>query len=389
MTRVAVLYQACDPPLVNGVRKPKKPGGYQDSGADIAYVLQRLSRQQQQQQRQQPCDYTYRDGLERIEGMDIEVLTPTSNPDPRHDEGWCFADTEAGIRSAIDRGANLLWANTILFAAHPLQTSPLLEPFLGTVKVLSQPPRLVEAYDDKLFVHRLLLRDAGRRRGDDQGGGGGFTLPRVWTVEADTVDVDLDRLTTTTTATGGGMTFPVVAKPVRGRGSHGVKVCRDRAELEEHLKGMLLVEDRIAMVEEFLRGEEATITVMPPSHHSRPSSCPRSSLAALDADKRLNQSHSQGAGGSKGYWSLPVVTRFNHADGIAPYSGAVAVSANSRALSRDEQDRDPAYGEICRECERVAALLGVTAPIRVDVRRFGGDGGERFAVFDVNMKPVS
>jgi hypothetical protein len=25
--RVAVLYQAIDPPIINGVRKPKKPGG--------------------------------------------------------------------------------------------------------------------------------------------------------------------------------------------------------------------------------------------------------------------------------------------------------------------------------------------------------------------------
>lgn len=33
---VAVRYQAIYPPTINGVRKPK-PGGYQDSGADIAY----------------------------------------------------------------------------------------------------------------------------------------------------------------------------------------------------------------------------------------------------------------------------------------------------------------------------------------------------------------
>lgn len=37
--RVAVLYQALDPPIINGIRKPKKPDGYQDSGADIAYNL--------------------------------------------------------------------------------------------------------------------------------------------------------------------------------------------------------------------------------------------------------------------------------------------------------------------------------------------------------------
>ncbi|CAG8823014.1 12275_t:CDS:2, partial [Racocetra persica] len=36
---VAILYQALQPPIVNGIRKPLKPGGYSDSGADIAYSL--------------------------------------------------------------------------------------------------------------------------------------------------------------------------------------------------------------------------------------------------------------------------------------------------------------------------------------------------------------
>ncbi|PNP81819.1 hypothetical protein FNYG_04845 [Fusarium nygamai] len=46
------------------------------------------------------------------------------------------------------------------------------------------------------------------------------------------------------------------------------------------------------MVEEYLAGEEATVTVMPPTSR----------------------------GGS--YWALPVVTRFNHIHGVAPYNGA-------------------------------------------------------------------
>ena len=37
---VVVLYQAQAVPRVDGILKPKKPGGYADSGADIAYALQ-------------------------------------------------------------------------------------------------------------------------------------------------------------------------------------------------------------------------------------------------------------------------------------------------------------------------------------------------------------
>ena len=35
---IVVLYQAIQAPVIDGVRKPMKPGGYSDSGADIAYT---------------------------------------------------------------------------------------------------------------------------------------------------------------------------------------------------------------------------------------------------------------------------------------------------------------------------------------------------------------
>lgn len=41
-----------------------------------------------------------------------------------------------------------------------------------------------------------------------------------------------------------------------------------------------------------------------------------------------------------------------------------------------------------RESERAAELLGVTAPIRIDVRRYSDSPESSFALFDVNMKPV-
>ncbi|KAH8891487.1 glutathione synthetase ATP-binding domain-like protein [Thozetella sp. PMI_491] len=303
--RVAVLYQEIDPPLINGARKPKKPGGYQDSGADIAFNLSRSEK--------------------------TEVITPLANPDPAEQRGWAFPDTEDGILEALDRGATHLWANTILFASHPLQTSTKIGIAQDRVRVIGQGPLVVEQYDDKDYVNTLLRRV------------GGFTMPRAWSIPA---EAKLDDLA--------GLSYPIVAKPARGRGSFGVKVCRTKEELLDHVKelhkGLM-----VPMVEEFLSGEEATVTVMPPTRDK--------------AD----------------YWSLPVVSRFNHQDGIAPYNGVVAVTSNSRVVADGE--RDPIYSQVMRECEQVARFLGTTAPIRVDVRRFRDAPDSQFALFDINMKP--
>ncbi|KAK1145091.1 hypothetical protein N8T08_004522 [Aspergillus melleus] len=302
---VALIYQAIDPPVINGVRKPRKPGGYQDSGADIAYTL-------------------------RTKGID--VVTPSSSPQESSHEGWCFPDTEEGIYSAVQQGATHMWANTILFSSHPLQISKELDAHASDLYIVGQPPSLVEKFDDKAYLNGK-LRDLG-----------GFTLPRSWMVRDSD---DLDQLVNSIDQ------YPVVGKPVRGRGSHGVKVCHDATELKAHVQ-TLLGEAPLVMLEEFLAGEEATITVMPPSP-ARPR-----------------------------HWSTLPVVRFNHADGIAPYNGVVAVTANSRVASEEEM-KDPAFGDIMDQCAKVAELIGTTAPIRVDIRRFSKDSS--FALFDINMKP--
>jgi hypothetical protein len=54
-----------------------------------------------------------------------------------------------------------------------------------------------------------------------------------------------------------------------------------------------------------------------------------------------------------------------------------------------EYRKDASYEKAARECEGVAKRLKVMAPIRIDIRRFRGGDGEIFALFDVNMKPVS
>jgi len=261
-------------------------------------------------------------------------LTPASSPDPSKDGDWCFPDHEDGILSAVKLGATHLWANAILFATHPLQISRTLDAYADSVSVIGQPPKLVEAYDDKALVYNIMKSH------------GSITLPNSATIEAS--QGVLKRVKTT------GLRYPLVAKPVRGRGSYGVKLCHTEKDLHGHAKALFEQSPKI-IVEEYLADEEATVTIMPPSPF-RPS-----------------------------YWAMPIVSRFNHLDGIAPYNGVVAVTANSRVVSDAEFLKDPAYKRVVDECTVVASFLKTTAPTRIDVRRFSNGSG--FALFDVNMKP--
>lgn len=103
--------------------------GYKDSGADIVYTLQQSN---------------------------VKVLTPQTNPNPLSDSHWCFSDTEEGILSAVRQGATHLWANTIVFEAHPLQTSSRLQQYALQTHIVGQPPRLVEKFDDKAHLNDKL-----------------------------------------------------------------------------------------------------------------------------------------------------------------------------------------------------------------------------------------
>lgn len=304
--RVAVVFQDIEPPVINGVRKPKKPGGYRDSGADIAYVLRKAQ---------------------------TTVITPKEDASPENEDDWCFPDSEAGILEAIEKGATHIWCNTIVFSSHPLQQSPKLDHHASSLYIVGQPPQLVEQYDDKNFINDLLRKDRVK-----------FNLPQFQLIDSIGKVKDI------------GIAYPLVAKPIRGRGSHGVKLCHNEGDLNTHLKG-LLDESPLVMLEQYLSGQEGTVTVMPPSN---------------DSPK---------------YTALPIVVRFNHEDGIAPYNGVVAVTANSRIPLEMERADVLAYTEVEKSCERVAEKLKVTAPIRIDVRQFTEDKQSKFAIFDVNMKP--
>lgn len=268
----------------------------------------------------------------------IPIITPIESPSPTSDEGWCFPDHEAGILDAIHGGATHLWANTILFADHPLQTSSKLTPRAKEIYVVGQPPLLVDRYDDKALVNAYLRENSA------------CTLPKSFNLGEIN---DLEPLIAKHR-----VKLPLIAKPIRGRGSHGVKLCHSLSELAKHAY-VLLQESPTIMVEDYLEGQEITLTVMPPSPEK-----PK-------------------------YWALPIVTRFNHQAGIAPYNGLIAATQNSRTLPMEEVQRNPIFNQALKECVSVAERLSCTAPIRIDMRQLRKQDDSPYALFDVNMKPVS
>jgi D-alanine-D-alanine ligase len=159
---------------------------------------------------------------------------------------------------------------------------------------------------------------------------------------------------------------------VRGRGSQGVLKVDDFGALTARLKSYLAEEYELEgvkfskfgskyMVEEYLCNEEITVTVLPPGTYH------------VDGKEVRREVH----------WSLPVVERFIHQGGIAPYSGVRAVTSNSCVVPAD-RSTDKSYAEIARQCEKAALYVDAVAPIRIDCRR---DREGNFRIFDLNMKP--
>ncbi|KAM0756198.1 hypothetical protein T439DRAFT_320894 [Meredithblackwellia eburnea MCA 4105] len=309
--KVAVLYQAGPTPSVGGVSKPPKPGGYQDSGADIAYALSTSG---------------------------VGVVTPIDSPDPALDAGWSFPDHKEGVLEAVKKGANVLWANTTLYATHPL-VELREELAKASVSLVGQDPRDTERFEDKEYCNRWLASQEGLEK----------AFPKSWLISKE----DSAKLES--------VNLPAVIKPVRGRGSHGVSKVETLDDLKEKA-AQLWTEGNLVLIETFCSGEEITVTVMPPGDYE--------------------------IGRKEAHWALPLVTRFGHSSGIAPYNGVVAVTANSRAVTHDEFLADPHYQEAARLCEQVGRYCKSLAPIRIDARRISDVGeGRRFQLFDVNMKP--
>lgn len=211
--------------------KPPKPGGYKDSSADIAFALSHLP-----------------------SSSSITVLTPNSSPSPSIDEHWSFPDTEIGILTAVSPpfSATHLFANTTLFASHPLATLASQGKLPKRTKFVGQDPNDTEKYEDKAWVNDWL-----RARPELEG-----WFPKSWVLskkagDGEEIQGRLDEIK---------KGLPVVIKPVRGRGSHGVSLVQTEEELKKGLDG-LFGEGDLILVEEFLKGEEITVTVMPPGDY--------------------------------------------------------------------------------------------------------------------------
>ncbi|MFD1143745.1 ATP-grasp domain-containing protein [Larkinella insperata] len=304
---VALLYQAAQPPVKDGLVKPMKPGGYSDSGADIAYALQRAG---------------------------IPVITPVAHPDPARALDWVFPDTKDGIDQAVGQGAQVIWLNTVLFEAHPIQ-----DYLQNGGTVVGQDPGTVEVFDDKWHTNQLLK-------------GQGLPIPGVIMIRS------WDEVRAL-----GDSDFPRVVKPIRGRGSAGVTLVENEKKLTEELNNLLRSEayGNAVLVEDYLPGQEITVTVMPPGSYT---------INGQTVEKTA-------------CWSLPPVRRFNHEKGVAPYNGTVAVTHNSAVLS-DEDLALPEVQTVRHQCEKAAQLVGAKAPIRIDCRQ---DEAGRYFLFDLNMKP--
>lgn len=302
--KIAILYQALEPPLIDSARKEAKPGGYSDSGADMGAALSSAG---------------------------CTLVTPVAEPDPARVFDWVWPDTPEGIAEALAAGATLLWANTVVFAGHPIEEAS------RHAWIVGPDPQAMQAIDDKLETNAR-LRDAG------------LPVAHSWLIDGNAAD--LDALLTPFADS-----LPLVVKPLRGRGSQGVGVARDFDQLS--LQVAALAASRrfgaAIMLEQFLPGEEITITVLP---------------AAARA-------------GESAPFALPPIRRFDQVGDVAPYNGDVPVSRNSAALTPAEC-ADPDIALVTAACEKAAALLEIRATMRIDCR---ADADGRFLLFDVNAKP--
>ncbi|WP_299672973.1 ATP-grasp domain-containing protein [uncultured Polaribacter sp.] len=307
MKTIAILYQSKLPPIKNGVQKPMKSGGYSDSGADIACELKKNG---------------------------IRIVTPINNPNIKTDLDWVFPDTKKGIQDAIDKGANTFWLNTVLYKSHEIVNF-----FDQNIQFIGQLPNQVDIYDDKYFTNELLRKN-------------NISIPQ-------TTSISTENLTNYSL----NIDFPLVVKPIRGRGSQGVSLVRNQKELDDKLNEIFTNNKygKTVYLEQFLSGQEITITVMPSGNY------------LIDNQQKIY----------KKPWCLPAVKRFNHKDGIAPYNGIVAVMENSSVLENNELNLRKTV-EVYEQCEKASELLNIKAPIRIDCR---ADENGNYFLFDLNMKP--
>jgi D-alanine-D-alanine ligase len=308
---VAVLHQAVTPPSLSGAVKPSNPFGYRDSSADIANALAQAG-----------CD----------------VLTPARSPRPDVDADWTYPDTLEGISQAVSDGAEILWANTSLFDEHPMANFSSRD----DLYVVGQPLDIVEKFEDKNICQAAISAI-------------GVPVPVQALVNLENGPA---KGQVETAVSAKGLTFPIIVKPVRGRGSAGVKVVDSVAEAAEHIESLTGPKfGSKFLIEEYLSGRELAVTVMPPGTY-----------------ETADGVHSEAT-----HWPLPAIERTGHHGGVMPFSGVVPIQSNSKPAGDDDQLRE--FGQ---HAVRIAQFLGATAPIRIDCRE---DANGVIKAIDINMKP--
>jgi len=160
--------------------------------------------------------------------------------------------------------------------------------------IVGQLPAAMQAFDDK-FQTNHLLAEAGLPVAQSFLRSG--TAKKNVCALADLENACASR----------GMSFPMIVKPVRGRGSQGVTLVECFDALRDAATALIEAATfgDILMVEEFLGGDEMTVTLMPPA-----SPRPDGSRAPT-------------------HWALPPVYRFDQRDGVAPCNGDVPVTATA------------------------------------------------------------
>ena len=303
---IAVFYQSKPPPSIDGIKKPFKPGGYSDSGADIAFTLREAGH---------------------------NILTPIPNPDPTHALDWVFPDSDMGLRQAFLDGGNVFWMNTVLYAGHPIDRIRS-----NDLWIVGQDAEATQLYDNKFYTNTLLAE-------------AGLPVAQSAVIEGHNPQLS------------DSFVYPVILKPIRGRGSAGVTLVRSEDELLGLVKHWVATDEfgSSFMVEEFLLGEEITISVMPKGIYN---------IAGIEVKKDAA-------------WALPPVRRTHHIEHIAPYNGTVPIVHNSTLYTEIEMKEQEVI-RIHSACEMAADVIDIIAPIRIDCRR---DKDNSFKIFDVNMKP--
>ena len=180
--------------------------------------------------------------MHSLNDPNISIIPPVPHPNPATETGWSFPDTQPGILAAIAAGANTIWANTPLFADHPLITTSLPP----CIKLIANPPKVVDVVDNKAFTNKLLLHH-------------GFSTPKSWLLEGDPRR-SIERLRQLAYD----LPYPVIVKPVRGRGSEGVQLVNGFVGMLDGLDDLLNIYS-VVLVEELLEGEEGTVTLVPDS----------------------------------------------------------------------------------------------------------------------------